>query len=90
MFLLKLCVHLHTIIYSLMAQLILQVDDNALLPDLKKAVELLRGVVSVTVKKEETPSKETVESIMEARQGDFAGELDASSKEKLKASIMAL
>lgn len=73
-----------------MAQLILQIEDNAMLPELKRAVKLLRGVVSVTVKKEDMPCKETVESIMEARRGDFVGELDASSKENLKASIMAL
>jgi len=73
-----------------MAQLILQVEDNTLLPDLKKAAEMLRGVISVTVKKEETFGKETAESLMEAKRGNFAGELDTSSKENLKASIMAL
>lgn len=35
-----------------MAQLILQVEDNAQLLDLKRAVEMFRGVISVTVKKE--------------------------------------
>ena len=76
-----------------MAQLILQVEDDAMLPDLKKAVKMLRGVISVTVKKEEAvsiPNKETIKAIEEARRGCFAGELDASSKETLKASIMAL
>lgn len=77
-----------------MTQLILTVDDNVILADLKKAVKMLRGVVSVTVKDEadilSKPNEETLEAIKEAKRGDFAGELDASSKERLKASIMAL
>lgn len=77
-----------------MAQLILTVEDNAMLSDLKRAVKMLRGVVSVTVKKEtgasSKSSKETAKAVMEAMRGDFAGELDTSSKENLRASIMAL
>lgn len=77
-----------------MAQLILTVEDNAMLSDLKRAVKMLRGVVKVTVKNEvgtsSTLNKETAEAVMEAKRGEFAGELDTSSKENLIASIMAL
>lgn len=77
-----------------MIQLVLTIEDDAMLPDLKRAVKMLRGVVGVTVKKEvagnSEPNKETVEAIWEARRGDFAGELDVSSEESLRASIMAL
>lgn len=75
-----------------MVQLILQVEDNAQLLDLKRAVEMLRGVISVTVNKETAsiPNKNTIEAIKEAKRGNFAGELDVSSKETLKSSIMAL
>ena len=75
-----------------MAQLILEVEDNAQLLDLKRAGEMFRGVISVTVKKETAsiPNKKTIEAIKEAKRGNFAGELDVSSKETLKSSIMAL
>lgn len=77
-----------------MAQLILTIENNAMLSDLKRAVKMLRGVVNVTVKKDAGTlsafSKETAEAVLEAKRGDFAGELDTSSKENLKASIMAL
>ena len=39
-----------------MTELIVKVDDASLLPDLKRAIKLLRGVASVTVKKEKPAS----------------------------------
>lgn len=35
-----------------MPELIVKVDDASLLPDLKRAIKLLRGVSSITIKKE--------------------------------------
>ena len=42
-----------------MAQLIVTVEDASLLPDLKKAIKMLRGVGNISVKKAEAPLNET-------------------------------
>lgn len=74
-----------------MAQIILNVEDNSLVPKLKEAVKLLCGVISVQVREEnEMPGRDTLQALEEAKRGEFAGELDASSKEAIKRSIMEL
>lgn len=42
-----------------MAQLIVTVEDASLLPDLKKAIKMLRGVGNISVKKAEASLSET-------------------------------
>ena len=42
-----------------MTQLIVTIEDASLLPDLKKAIKMLRGVENISVKKAETPLNET-------------------------------
>lgn len=37
-----------------MTELIVKVEDTSLLPDLKRAIKLLRGVTSIAVKKEKS------------------------------------
>lgn len=43
-----------------MIQLVLTIEDDAMLPDLKRAVKMLRGVVGVTVKKEVAGNSEPI------------------------------
>ena len=42
-----------------MTQLIVTIEDASLLPDLKKAIKMLREVENISVKKAETPLNET-------------------------------
>lgn len=42
-----------------MTQLIVTIEDASLLPDLKKAIKMLRGVGNISVKKSETSLNET-------------------------------
>ena len=42
-----------------MTQLIVTIEDASLLPDLKKAIKMSRGVENISVKKAETPLNET-------------------------------
>lgn len=42
-----------------MTQLIVTIEDASLLPDLKKAIKMLRGVGNISVKKAETSLNET-------------------------------
>lgn len=72
-----------------MAQIILNVEDNAPIAKIKSALKLLTGVVSVKVKKDQ-PNKDTHTSMHNARTGRYAGELDASSIESLEESIKRL
>ena len=67
-----------------MAQIILNVEDNAPIAKIKSALKLLTGEISVTVK------KETLTSMHDAQTGRYAGELDASSIESLEESIKRL
>ena len=48
-----------------MTELIVKVDDASLLPDLKRAIKLLRGVASIVVKKEKTPVSPTPSIVSE-------------------------
>ena len=48
-----------------MTELIVKVDDTSLLPDLKRAIKLLRGVASIVVKKEKTPVSPTPSIVSE-------------------------
>ena len=51
-----------------MTELIVKVDDANLLPDLKRAIKLLRGVASITVKKEK-PADTTLQAIRDVEEG---------------------
>ena len=42
-----------------MTQLIVTIENASLLPDLKKAIKMFRGVGNISVKKAETPLNET-------------------------------
>ena len=42
-----------------MTQLIVTIEDASLLPDLKKAIKMLRGGENISVKKADTPLNET-------------------------------
>lgn len=54
-----------------MAQLIVSLDDKALLPDVKAAIRMLRGVSSVKVCKEEkVPNAKTLQAMREVENGD--------------------
>ena len=48
-----------------MTELIVKVDDASLLPDLKRAIKLLRGVASIVVKKEKAPVSPTPSIVSE-------------------------
>lgn len=72
-----------------MAQIILNVEDNTLLPAIKAAVEMLRGVISVKVQ-QDIANKETIEAIRELNNGEYAGKLDTSTPDALMKSLMAL
>lgn len=51
-----------------MTELIVKVDDASLLPDLKRAIKLLRGVASIVVKKEK-PVDVTLQAMRDAEEG---------------------
>lgn len=51
-----------------MTELIVKVDDASLLPDLKRAIKLLRGVASIVVKKEK-PADVTLQAMRDAEEG---------------------
>lgn len=70
-----------------MKQLILTIDDEAQIAKIKNAVKLLTGVVSVREKRS-MPNKETMASIEEAKRGEYAGELDATSPDTIMRDIM--
>lgn len=54
-----------------MTQLIVALDDNTLLPDVKAAIRMLRGVISVKeCKREATPNMTTLQAMHEAKSGD--------------------
>lgn len=54
-----------------MAQLIVSLDDNTLLPSVKAAIRMLRGVTSVKVCKEEkAPNAKTLQAMREVENGD--------------------
>jgi hypothetical protein len=54
-----------------MPQLMITVDDASLLPGIKKAIKLLRGVTHVSVSKPSitTAKQKTLDAIHEAREG---------------------
>ncbi len=51
-----------------MTQLIVSIDDSSMLSDIRKAIKMIRGVVSVKAEKS-TPNAKTVAAIEEARAG---------------------
>ena len=51
-----------------MTELIVKVEDTSLLPDLKRAIKLLRGVASIAVKKEK-PVDVTLQAMRDAEEG---------------------
>lgn len=54
-----------------MAQLIVSLDDKALLPGVKAAIRMLRGVTSVKVCKEVSkPNAKTIRAMREVESGD--------------------
>lgn len=57
-----------------MAQLIVTVEDYSLLPMIKKAIGLLRGVKEVTVKKEEKVKKSSINRSI-FKQGVHSGDI---------------
>lgn len=76
-----------------MREITLYVEDDAVVSKIKAAANMIKGVISVKVgKKKEEPkfNKETLEALEEIRRGEYAGKLDASSKDALLESIMAL
>ena len=53
-----------------MAQLIVTVEDASLLPDLKKAIKMLRGVGNISVKKAEASlNKTTLRAMRDVKEG---------------------
>lgn len=55
---------------DIMAQLIVTVDDLELLPDLKRAIKMLRGVKDITVQTTvDIPNKATQRAIKELKEG---------------------
>lgn len=53
-----------------MTQLIVTVDDLSLLPELKRAIKMLRGVKNITVcKTDDIPNEQTEQAIAEWREG---------------------
>ena len=54
-----------------MTQLIVSLEDPSMIDDIKNAIKLLRGVVSVkTSKTSDVPNKETVDAIKQAENGE--------------------
>lgn len=54
-----------------MAQLIVSLDDKTLLPNVKAAIRMLRGVTSVKVCKDEAkPNAKTLQAMREVENGD--------------------
>lgn len=54
-----------------MTQLIVSLEDTSMLADIKKAIRLLRGVVSVKESKtSDTPNATTLKAIEEVENGD--------------------
>ncbi len=54
-----------------MAQLVVTIDDSKLLPDLKKAIKMLKGVTHISVKKNVSEANEkTLEAIRDAKNGN--------------------
>lgn len=54
-----------------MTQLIVSLDDKTLLPSVKAAIRMLRGVTSVKVCKEEkVPNAKTLQAMREVESGD--------------------
>lgn len=51
-----------------MTQLIVSIDDTTMLPDIRKAIKMIRGVVSVKTEKK-SPNTKTLEAIEEAQSG---------------------
>ncbi len=53
-----------------MAQLVVTIEDASLLPDLKKAIKMLRGVGNISVKKTVSSSNgTTLHAIRDAKEG---------------------
>ena len=53
-----------------MTQLIVTIEDASLLPDLKKAIKMLRGVGNIYVKKAETSLNETtLRAMLDVKEG---------------------
>ena len=53
-----------------MTQLIVTIEDASLLPDLKKAIKMLRGVGNISVKKAAGPLNETtLRAIRDVKEG---------------------
>lgn len=53
-----------------MTQLIITVDDSSLLPELKRAIKMLRGVKDITVCQDECVfNEETEQAINELKEG---------------------
>jgi hypothetical protein len=54
-----------------MTQLMITIEDPGLVPDIKKALKLLRGVKSISVYKSDTKTvnKKTLRAIQDAREG---------------------
>lgn len=53
---------------SVMTQLIVSIENPDMLRDIKKAIRMIRGVISVK-SQEETPNADTLAAIREARSG---------------------
>lgn len=51
-----------------MTQLIVSIDDASMLSDIRKAIKMIRGVVSVKAEKSK-PNAKTIAAIEEARAG---------------------
>jgi len=60
-----------------MTQLIVSIEDSSMLSDIRKAIKLMRGVVSVKTKKS-APNPTTIAAIEEARAGKgiYCGSFD--------------
>ena len=54
-----------------MAQLVVTIDDSKLLPDLKKAIKMLKGVTHISVNKNVSEAnKKTLEAIRDVKNGN--------------------
>lgn len=54
-----------------MAQLVVTIDDSKLIPDLKKAIKMLKGVSNISVNKNVSEAnKKTLEAIRAAQNGN--------------------
>ncbi|NPD81204.1 hypothetical protein HPS57_04365 [Prevotella sp. PINT] len=67
----------------------IKADNPNILSRLLKIISGMNGITIIN-DDEDMPNAETRQAIEEARRGEFAGTLDASSKESLMNSIMAL